>query len=70
MRFPFILIRRSARDPVRLENFTLRDALREANNDLRRHRELIVALKDGTVQTARNFENMLVRLTHTVCNPY
>ncbi len=29
------------------ENYTLRDALREANADLRRHRTLLGGLRDG-----------------------
>lgn len=36
---------------TQLENYTLRDALREANKELYRHRRLIASLRDGDDHT-------------------
>lgn len=44
LRWPFAL--RSTLDAVNLENYTLRDALREANNEVRRHRKLLVQIQN------------------------
>ena len=38
-------LEQEANEAVRLENYTLRDALREANAEVRRQREAIAALK-------------------------
>lgn len=55
--WPFIL--RSTHDAVRTENWSLRDALREANAELRRHRLLIGQLKAGHAETTTAFERVL-----------
>ncbi len=36
---------------TQLENYTLRDALREANKELYKHRRLIASLRDGDDHT-------------------
>lgn len=40
-------VTRSRYETVKRENYTLRDALREANAELRRHRALIAGLRAG-----------------------
>lgn len=54
-------VRRSAYDKLKLENYTLRDALRDANEDLRRHRVLLAAMRDGDPETTRQIEKVLGR---------
>lgn len=49
MKWPFML--KSTHRAVQVENYTLRDALREANNELRKHRTLISKLKAGGPET-------------------
>ncbi len=41
------LVMRYRYEELKLENYTLRDALREANSELRRHRKLLSGLRDG-----------------------
>ena len=50
---------RSTYEDVQRENYTLRDALREANNELRKHRNLISGLRDGRVDVTRSLERVL-----------
>lgn len=45
------LMLKSTHRAMQVENHTLRDALREANNELRRHRLLISQLRDGDAKT-------------------
>jgi len=54
LKWPLMLV--STHERVRLENYTLRDALREANRELLKHRQLIAALKSGHEQTSKQFE--------------
>lgn len=37
---------------IRLENYTLRDALREANKEIIKHRRLLIEIRDGRVDLA------------------
>lgn len=60
-RWPFMLRRNY--DALKTENFTLRDALREANNELRKHRQLIGGLRDGRADTTRKLERVLSKPT-------
>lgn len=46
------LMLKSSHEAVRAENYLLRDALREANAELRKHRMLIANLRDGNKDTA------------------
>lgn len=46
---------RSTHEKVRLENWTLRDALRESNAELLKHRRLIAGLKDGSIDLVGKF---------------
>jgi len=51
MKLPFV--HRREYDRLLIENFTLRDALREANAELYKHRTLIAGLRTGhTAMTA------------------
>lgn len=43
------LVWRRSYDAVKTENFVLRDALREANNELRRYRLLVGGLRTGAI---------------------
>ena len=45
-KWPFAL--KSTVRRLQLENYTLRDALREANNEIRRHRKLLGELTTGS----------------------
>jgi hypothetical protein len=45
--WPFVLRRKF--DAVRRENYTLRDALREANAELLRHRRLLAGVRAGSI---------------------
>ena len=45
MRWP--LVWRSSLEAARLENFTLRDALRNANEELAKHRKVLAGLRAG-----------------------
>jgi len=42
-----------------VENMTLRDALREANEELRRHRLLLASLRAGHDDTTRAVERVI-----------
>lgn len=44
---------------AQLENFTLRDALREANAELYKHRRLIIGLRDDDKATTEAFEKVV-----------
>lgn len=54
--WPFVLKRTHAR--IQTENYTLRDALREANDELRRHRKLIAGLRAGQVNVTQAIERV------------
>lgn len=47
IRWPLMWV--STHEAVRLENYTLRDVLREANRELRKHKELLAGLQNGTI---------------------
>lgn len=57
LRFPLVL--RHAYEALQTENFTLRDALREANAELLKHRILIKGLRTGQVDITRQFERAI-----------
>ena len=57
MKWPFVW--RHAYDRLSIENYTLRDALRGANEELRKHRLLIGGLRAGHEQTTRQMERVL-----------
>lgn len=57
MEWPFML--RSTHDVVRRENYTLRDALREANNELRKHRTLLAGVRSQQPEILRKLESVL-----------
>jgi hypothetical protein len=50
-RWPLML--KSTHEAVRRENYTLRDALREANKELQKHRALIGGLRSGAIDLAQ-----------------
>lgn len=61
MRWPFVWARTLEQvtleyGQLRTENFTLRDALREANAELVRHRRLIAGLRTGDPEVTRAIE--------------
>lgn len=58
-RRPFVLRRNY--DALCTENYTLRDALRGANFELRKHRTLIAGLRDGHRQTTEAVERIISR---------
>jgi hypothetical protein len=49
------LMWRSTYEQVRRENYTLRDALREANAELLKHRKLIAGLRNGSIDLVGQF---------------
>jgi hypothetical protein len=51
MRFKWPLMLVSNHEKVRVENCLLRDALKEANAELRKHRVLLASLKQGNIET-------------------
>lgn len=61
IRFIWPFVRRSSYDAVRMENYTLRDVLSEANKELLKHRNLINALKTGQPDVVERLEAVLAR---------
>lgn len=59
IRWPLVF--RRDYDALKTENFTLRDALREANRELHKHRMLIGGLRAGQVEVTRTLEKVLSR---------
>jgi hypothetical protein len=59
MRFEWPLMLRSTHREVQLENFTLRSALRDAQEELRKHRLLISGLRAGQEDATKMFENVM-----------
>lgn len=57
MKFPFVA--RSDYESLQTENHMLRDALRNANDELRKHRQLINDLRVGLPETMAKFERAL-----------
>lgn len=53
------LMWKSTADEIRLENYTLRDALRNANEELRKHRTLIAGLRTGQTEVVNDLERIL-----------
>lgn len=49
---------RSDHEAVRQENGFLRDALKEANKELLKHRKLIAGLKDGSIDIVSRLEKI------------
>lgn len=54
--WPFVL--KSTFDQVKVENFTLRDALRAANAELRQHRMLIAGMRSGAIDVVEKLGKM------------
>jgi len=46
---------------MRRENYTLRDALREANNEIKRHRRLLADIQSGRTDVVRILEKIEAR---------
>ena len=57
IRWPFMLV--STHEAVRRENYTLRDVLRETNQELAKHRRLLAGLRDGRIDVTRALEKVL-----------
>ena len=57
MKISWPLMLKSNHERVRRENGMLRDALREANAELRKHRLLIAGLKQGNVEITNSVMN-------------
>lgn len=57
MRWPLIL--RRDYDALRTENYVLREALRDANAELHRHRMLIGGLRSGQSETLDKLDRVL-----------
>lgn len=56
MRWPFVL--KSTHEAVRRENYTLRDALREANKELQKHRRLLGGIRAGQIDVVEVLDGM------------
>lgn len=56
LRLPFVL--RGTHDAVQRENYTLRDALREANKELLKHRRFIAGIRSGSIDVVRSLEKI------------
>jgi protoporphyrinogen oxidase len=54
-------VTRSRYERLKQENYSLRDALREANAELRKHRTLIAGLRDGDKRMTEAVERALSR---------
>lgn len=50
---------KSTHREVKIENMTLRDALREANHELRNHRKVLGGLATGHEETLKQMERLL-----------
>lgn len=60
MKLPQIpIVLRSDYDALKTENFMLRDALRNANEELRKYRALVNGLRTGLPETMAAFERTL-----------
>lgn len=57
--WPFVL--KSTHGALQTENWTLRDALKSANEELAKHRRLIGALRDGDPATTRQLEAVFAK---------
>lgn len=57
--WPFVL--RSSYERLHRENYTLRDALREANAELHKHRMLVGGLRSGHEGTSLKLERVLAK---------
>jgi len=55
------LMFKSSHEAVRAENYLLRDALKEANAELRKHRILIAGLRDGNKDTADKLQRIFAK---------
>lgn len=55
---PFTLIRKNELRLLKLQNATLRDALRNANEELARHRRLLNDLRQGDPEVTRIIERL------------
>jgi hypothetical protein len=58
-RLDWPLVRRGRHNELRLENMTLRDALRNANDEVRRHRALIAGLRDGDERVTESVRRVI-----------
>ena len=54
--WPFLLIRKRDHRLLTMENATLRDALRNANQELAKHRRLIAGLRIGDPEITKALE--------------
>jgi hypothetical protein len=54
--WPFML--KSSHLAVQRENYTLRDALREANKELAKHRRLLSGLRSGQIDVVRTLNKI------------
>jgi hypothetical protein len=50
---------KSAHEKVRRENYTLRDALREANQEILKHRRLLAEIQEGRGKTLEVLDRMM-----------
>lgn len=57
MRWPFML--KSTHEAVRRENYTLRDALREANKELLKHRQLLGGIRSGQIDVVTTLDRIM-----------
>lgn len=56
MQWPFIL--KSTHLAVQRENYTLRDALREANKELLKHRQFVAGIRSGQIDVVKTLDKM------------
>jgi len=59
MQWPFML--KSKHLAVQRENYTLRDALREANKELLKHRQFIAGIRTGQIDVINTLDKMAER---------
>ena len=50
VKFKWPLMWKSTYEAVRRENYTLRDALKEANKEILKYRRLVAGLQDGSIK--------------------
>jgi len=58
MKIQWPFVRRLDHERLQMENYTLRDALREANKELARHRSLLAGLRAGETKMFQAIETM------------
>jgi uncharacterized protein (DUF3084 family) len=55
------LMLKSTHEAVRRENYTLRDALREANKELAKHRQLLAGIRSGQIDVVTTLDKIATR---------